>query len=132
MLDKTKQAVFLKEGDGYHIIFNELLPERFKGKTASELALHRNKIFNKYYPLFEEHFSRVEEEKYRCKVNIRILHHFKSESEVKDPDNFDIKQILDYITTYLLLGDSLSHCSLQIEGTLDSDTYSEIYIYPQK
>lgn len=127
-LDKNKLISFINEESSFRIVFNELLPTRFKGKTSGELYLYRKKIFNKYYPLFEDYFNNNPTERFSRKVDIIFIHHFESEREVRDPDNFDIKQILDILSSFLLRGDSLLHCKISIDGIMDSETFSEIII----
>lgn len=113
----------------FHIVFDSLLPK--KPKTIENNMLNQYKIVRaRYLNAFTEYFKDKRYAVYDKKAVICFIHHFSTEHNVRDHDNFEIKFIIDALATYLLVDDSSKYCSHYMDYVLDKKDYTEIFVVP--
>lgn len=118
-----------KEKDYLHLVMNNLLPARIKNnKNRAYLLRKLNQEYHKeLFPYFKKGKLLI----YESKVVIVIINHFSDENSIKDHDNFEIKPIIDTISSFVLPDDNPDYCAHYMDSKYSETAYSEIFVIPE-
>ena len=123
-LMKSSDIKIEKNNTGYHIILPILIPHKKMAPFIANYAeSYRMPIYNALSKRFPDKRPLFLE-----KCDISIIHHFKTESELIDYDNFDYTHLLNCLASFFLTDDSPKYYKLSIDGTVDGNNFSEIYL----
>lgn len=86
-----------------------------------------------YLSAFNTFLLNHEIDKYKTKCVIYFMHHYGAGNVMTDVDNFDIKGIIDVITSHLLIDDNPKWISLYQEGVIEDieESYTEVFVIPK-
>lgn len=110
-----------------HIILPELLPD----KVAQGEGSRYDEITRLYLPAFRNFFSKGRFPIYESKAVLCFFNYYTSEQELKDHDNFETKQIIDILSTFILPDDNPKWCSHFMDYRFGDKCHTEIYVIPQ-
>ncbi len=116
----------LKDGT-LHIILPELFPMRFRGGVMTE---QYDNVRSRYVAAFDEFFTGNSFKRYKERVAVLYKSIYKSTNDVLDYDNFDLKQITDFISTYCLIDDNPSRMIAVSDYEIGKEEHSEVYVIP--
>jgi len=109
------------------ITLPELFPVRNRGGVMTE---QYDNIRSRYVAAFDKFFSKNSFKRHRERVVVLYKSIYKSVNEVLDYDNFDLKQITDFISTYCLIDDNPYRMIAISDYEIGEDEHSEIYVIP--
>ncbi len=113
-----------------HIKYPVLLPKKFK--EDKQTGSYNKRIKYTYTAAIADYFKNHKEEikEYKEKVVLFIIHHYPSELCVKDHDNYSLREIINCLSTYILVDDNAKWLAHYQDYIIDGNEYSEIYIVP--
>lgn len=117
----------LMDGDVLHIILPELLPDKvLQGDTGryAQIASTYSVAFQSFFG--EKHFCIYEQKAVICFINF-----FTKEQELKDHDNFEVKQVIDILSAFLLPDDNPKWCANFMDYRMGEWCHTEIYVVPE-
>lgn len=119
-------SVTMEENDTCSIKFGQLLPH--KPKRGCKVK-DNNDICNAYLEGFYKEMQKFKDiPEYTEPVVICFIHHYKSERDMVDHDNYDIKPFIDAICVKFLHDDGPKWCSYYMDYVMDNASFSEIKI----
>lgn len=110
-----------------HIVLPELFPLRFRGGVMTE---QYDNVRSRYVAAFDEFFTGSSFKRYKERVVVLYKSIYKSINDVLDYDNFDLKQITDFISTYCLIDDNPSRMLAISDYEIGEEEHSEVYVIP--
>lgn len=118
-----------------HIKFDILLPLKVYYMVSATHQVAQEGVRKYIRPNVHEALEHYAEKNqfpiYNGRVVFYIRHTYSSRNNMRDNDNFELKQTIDDIQPYILPDDSPIHCSLYSEGRVGESTYSEIFVIPE-
>lgn len=118
------------QGDILHIILPDLLPDRVQQGEK----FRYDEINHVFYTAFQRFFSKGRFPVYESKAVICFINVYESERQLKDHDNFEVKQVIDILSAFVLTDDNPKWCSHYMDyrmSRIGEKCHSEIYIVPQ-
>lgn len=119
-----------RRGDILHIILPELLPDKVQQGEQSRYE----EINHTFIPAFKRFFAEGRFPVYEKKAVLCFINIYESERQLKDHDNFEIKQVIDILSAFILTDDNPKWCSHYMDykmGKAGEKCHTEIYIVPQ-
>ncbi len=110
-----------------HIVLPELFPLRFRGGVMTE---QYDNVRSRYVAAFDKFFTSSSFKRYKERVVVLYKSIYKSINDVLDYDNFDLKQITDFISTYCLIDDNPSRMLAISDYEIGEEEHSEVYVIP--
>ena len=115
------------DDDVLRIILPELFPVRFRGGVMTE---QYDNVRSRYVAAFDEFFTKNSFKRYKDRVVVLYKSIYKSINDVLDYDNFDLKEITDFISTYCLIDDNPSRMIAVSDYDIGEEEHSEVHIIP--
>ena len=126
----------ITEANGcYHIVFDRLLQKRITNlnvKSDSYIAVKEAVIANYKYNLIKNR-KNISIQRFECPIWLVFRHHYKSERESRDYDNFEYKTFIDTVIVGggFVYDDSPHYIShLSCSCYKDQQSYTEVFVGP--
>lgn len=119
-----------RQGEILHIILPELLPDKVQQGEQSRYE----EINHTFLPAFQNFFAEGRFPVYESKAVLCFINIYESERQLKDHDNFEIKQVIDILSAFILTDDNPKWCSQYMDyrmGKMGEKCHTEIYVVPQ-
>ncbi|MBP3784509.1 MAG: hypothetical protein J6I68_14785 [Butyrivibrio sp.] len=110
-----------------HVVLPELFSVRFRGGVMTE---QYDNVRSRYVAAFDRYFTDSPFKRYKERVVVLYKSIYKSANDVLDYDNFDLKQITDFISTYCLIDDNPSRMLAISDYEIGEQEHSEVYVIP--
>lgn len=128
LLMNSNDITINKTDSGYSIILPVLIPHRKMAPLIPNyIESYRMPIYNALKRKFPDKRPLFKE-----KCNVSILHHFETERDMIDYDNFDYTHLLNCLASFFWTDDSPKYYRLMIDGIVDGRNYSEIALKTKK
>lgn len=131
---KPKNVKFIKEDKCLKIVLPELLPHRMRYDSRNKEIRYYydyDEWYSSYLLAFQKEFEFGKYRMWNEKVTIMFIHHIAKDTNIKDVDNFETKDITDIISMFLLVDDSYKYMSQYSDVVEDSRSFTEIIILPK-
>ncbi len=126
-LINSNDIVISSISNGYNIVLPRLIPHKDLAPFIPDyIESYRVPIHNALKKKFPDNRPM-----FLDKCEILILHHFETERDLIDYDNFDYEHLLNCLALFFLQDDSPIFYRLIIDGTVDGKNYTEITLRQQ-
>jgi hypothetical protein len=125
----SKEIIVTRIPEGYNITFPRLIPHR---KLAPFIPDYIESYRMPIYNALKREFPNKRPLFVDVKCDVLIFHHFATENDLIDYDNFDYTHLLNCLASFFLTDDNPKYYRLIVDCAIDGRNFTEVTLRGQQ